>query len=169
MKILQRTLYVFFAMSLQVSFAHESKLSDIKNYNYLSAQLASAGMPTADNLQVLKENGFEHVINLLPGDFSEEKGQLAALGMSFDQVAVDWNMPTLENYQQFALLMKQYQGAKVLVHCQLNYRASAFSYLHEVLELGVEPQVAQKKILAIWQPNETWLAFINTVQENQAK
>lgn len=167
-KTLLRTLFIFVGTSLQVCLAQQLTLTDIKNYNPLSEQLASAGMPSADNLQTLKDNGFQHIINLIPGDYSEEKNQLASLQMSFDQIEVDWNNPSLENFEDFTVLMKQYQGGKVLLHCQMNYRASAFAYLHEVIQLGIEPEVAEKKMLSVWQPNETWSAFIKMVQENSS-
>jgi hypothetical protein len=35
--------------------------------------------------------------------------------MIFDQIAVDWNNPSLENFAKFTALMKQYQSDKVLV------------------------------------------------------
>ncbi|MFT5313571.1 MAG: protein tyrosine phosphatase (PTP) superfamily phosphohydrolase (DUF442 family) [Paraglaciecola sp.] len=163
-KTLLKTFFIFVGMSLQVCLAGQLSLTDIKNYHPLSEQFASAGMPDADNLQTLKDNGFEHIINLIPGDFSEEKDQLASLQMTFDQIAVDWNKPSLENFVAFTVLMQQYQGHKVLVHCQMNYRASVFAYLYEVTVLGIAQQVAEKKMLTVWQPNETWSAFITMVQ-----
>ena len=102
-------------MSLQVCLAQQLTLTDINNYNSLSEQLASAGMPEVDSLQTLKDNGFQHIINLIPDDFNEEKNQVTSLQMIFDQIAVDWNNPSLENFAEFTALMKQYQGDKVLV------------------------------------------------------
>ena len=163
---LLKTLCIFVPMLLQVCLAQQLTLTDIKNYKPLSEQFSSAGMPVAGDFQTLKNNGFQHIINLIPGDFSEEKAQLASLQMTFDQIAVDWNNPTLENFAEFTGLMKQYQGDKVLVHCKLNYRASVFAYLYEVRELANDPHVAEKKMLSIWQPNDTWSAFIKRVEEN---
>jgi protein tyrosine phosphatase (PTP) superfamily phosphohydrolase (DUF442 family) len=167
-KTLLKTLFIFVAMSLKICLAQQLTLTDIKNYTPLSEQFSSAGMLVAGDFQTLKDNGFQHIINLIPGDYSEEKNQVASLQMTFDQISVDWNNPSLENFQEFAVLMKQYQGHKVLVHCQMNYRASAFAYLHEVTQLGVEQQEAEKKMLSIWQPNETWAEFIKMVQENSS-
>jgi hypothetical protein len=62
--------------------------------------------------------------------------------------------------------MKAYNQGKVLVHCRLNYRASAFTYLYQTTQLGVNESEAQSKMQAIWEPNETWLKFINKVKSH---
>ncbi|NQZ24012.1 MAG: protein tyrosine phosphatase family protein [Colwellia sp.] len=139
-------------------------IDNIKNFSLLSSTLASSGMPNPSEFQLVKQNGYLHVINLIPGDFSIENKEITALKMSFDQIAVDWSEPTLADFQQFVRLMKAYKQDKVLVHCRLNYRASAFAYLYQTTQLGVHEATAQSQMQAIWQPNDIWLEFINDVQ-----
>ena len=49
----------------------------------------------------------------------------------------------------------------MLVHCVLNYRASAFVFLWRVLRRGEAPEAARLDMLSVWQPDETWQAFID--------
>jgi len=52
---------------------------------------------------------------------------------------------------------------KVLTHCKLNWRGAVFTYLYRITALG-EPELSAKQdLLAIWQPNQTWFTFMNTV------
>lgn len=86
--------------------------------------------------------------------------------MSFDQIAVNWNEPTLADFKHFVRLMNTYKSDKVLVHCRLNYRASAFAYLYQTTQLGLDESIAQSQMQAIWEPDGTWLKFIKEVQKN---
>jgi len=139
-------------------------LEDIKNFNQVSKSLASAGMPSTSDLTLLNENGYQHVITLLPGNYQEEASTVEALGMSFDQIEVDWGNPKLKDFQRFVELMKKYKSDKSIVHCYLNYRASAFAYLYQVTQQGVSEEKAQGTMFKVWQPEDIWLSFINDVK-----
>jgi protein tyrosine phosphatase (PTP) superfamily phosphohydrolase (DUF442 family) len=146
--------------------SRSDSIEDIKNFSLLSPVLASAGMPSDSELILVQQSGYQHIINLIPGDFSDEKKNITALAMSFDQIAVDWNEPRLADFKHFVRLMNTYKQDKVLVHCRLNYRASAFAYLYQTTQLGIEKSIAQSQMQAIWEPDGTWLKFINEVEQN---
>jgi len=139
-------------------------LHKIRNFHFVSDSLASSGILPLDNYQYIQQYGFKHVINLIPGDQTEEREQVNARGLSYQQIEVDWSEPTLQDFEQFVALMKKYQGDKVYVHCEANFRASTFVFLYRTTQLGVAKQVAEKDLLKIWQPSETWQGFIEKVQ-----
>lgn len=56
-------------------------------------------------------------------------------------------------------------GMKTLVHCQVNFRASAFSFLYRVLYLGVASGEAKEDMNSVWVPDATWTGFIFDVLE----
>jgi protein tyrosine phosphatase (PTP) superfamily phosphohydrolase (DUF442 family) len=143
-----------------------TSLENIKNFSMISTTLASSGMPTNTELMLVKESGYQHIINLIPGDFSDEQQHITTLGMSFEQIAVDWNKPTLADFKHFVRLMDGYQKDKVLVHCRLNYRASAFVYLYQTTQLKVDELIAKEQMNAVWQPEDVWLEYINSVQQH---
>ena len=89
---------------------------------------------------------------------------IEALGMSFDQIEVDWKDPKLKDFKNFVNLMKKYKKDKSMVHCYMNYRASAFAYLYQVTQQGVADETAQETMFKVWQPEGTWLDFINEVK-----
>ena len=48
---------------------------------------------------------------------------------------------------------------KVLVHCQLNMRASAFTFLYRVIHEHVPPEEAMTALRAVWVPRDQWATF----------
>lgn len=173
-------LVIFATLTLQ-TFANNSAsaLSDIKNFRVNSPTLASAGMPEEAQFSVLKQQGFTHIINLIPGKFSAEEELTKTLGIDFKQIPIVWHQPTIEDFKVFVTTMNKYTAhtnskannktdsvnkqPKVLVHCQLNYRASAFVYLYQVTQLGMDPEQAQQQLHTVWQPEGIWQHFIEEV------
>ncbi|WP_196137543.1 protein tyrosine phosphatase family protein [Aliikangiella sp. G2MR2-5] len=145
------------------------QLAQITNFHFVNDDLASAGLPKPEQLKLLKDYGFQHVINLIPGVQLKEKRKVQQLGMTFEQIKVDWHNPTLENFKQFVALMEQYKDDKVFVHCQLNWRASTFVYLYRITQLKIDKQQAVKDLVAIWQPEERWQSFIDETLKHYAR
>jgi protein tyrosine phosphatase (PTP) superfamily phosphohydrolase (DUF442 family) len=142
--------------------AAEATFDKIKNFHFVSEQLASAGMLDLAEYSNIKQYGFKHVINLIPGNQIKERKHVESLGLSYAQIAVDWDNPKPEDFEEFAKLMQNYANDKVFVHCQLNWRASTFVYLYRVTHLGVAQETAKKDLLAIWTPEPTWQQFIDS-------
>jgi protein tyrosine phosphatase (PTP) superfamily phosphohydrolase (DUF442 family) len=143
-----------------------SELQGIKNFSQISERLASSGMPSESDVTVLKNNGYKHIISLLPGNQKEERGQVNAVNLTFNQIPVAWGNPTLQDFKKFVSLMDRFGKNKVLVHCALNYRASAFSYLYQVTQNHENPEAAEKKLQTIWEPDGIWLDFMNMVKKH---
>jgi len=135
----------------------------IKNFKFVSQNLASSGMLELDDYQLIQDYGFKHVINLIPGMQLKERKRVESLGLSYEQIPVDWHEPKLEDFKQFVAYMKSYGDEKVYIHCQLNWRASTFVYLYRVTQLGVSKETAKADLLAIWTPEPTWQTFIEQV------
>ncbi len=139
-------------------------LSQITNFHFISKQLASSGLLEFDKYQEIKKYGFKHVINLIPGNQDKERAIVSSLGLSYQQIPVEWSEPTLEDFEVFLKLMKKYSKAKIYVHCEANYRASTFVYLYRILALGLKDSEAKKDLLKIWTPSETWQDYIEKVK-----
>ena len=56
--------------------------------------------------------------------------------------------------------------AEVLVHCQINLRASSFTFLYRVLSLGEPPRVAYEAPSSVWVPHGPWRRLIDTELRN---
>ena len=136
---------------------------NVTNFHSVAPNLASSGLIKLDDYQLIKDYGFKHVINLIPGEQMEERAHVKSLGLSYSQIQVDWSEPSLDNFERFTELMKSYGKDNVYVHCEANYRASTFVYLYRVTKLGVPLADAKKELLKVWTPSQTWQDFIEKV------
>ncbi len=50
--------------------------------------------------------------------------------------------------------------SKVLVHCQINLRASAMVFLYRVVNLKEDPRVAYESVAGVWSPDGRWRRLI---------
>jgi protein tyrosine phosphatase (PTP) superfamily phosphohydrolase (DUF442 family) len=142
---------------------------NINNFHFVSKQLASSGMLKLEDYQHIKNYGFKHVINLIPGMQLKEKRHVQSLGMSYEQIPVIWNTPTLSNFKQFSTLMKSYGSDKTYVHCELNWRASTFVYLYRVTQLNMTKEEAKQDLDHIWTPKDQWSDFIKSTLAHYKK
>src|SRR5688500_9245639 len=84
--------------------------------------LASAGQPSAAWLQKVREAKYDVVINLAPpqshGSIATEGGIVAATGVVYVNIPVDFAKPTAEDFRVFSEVVRAYQGRNIFVHCQ---------------------------------------------------
>ena len=87
------------------------------------------------------------------------------LGMQYIHIPVEWSNPETDDFLLFAAIMQQNPSMPTLLHCQVNFRASVFSFLYRVIYLEVDIKEAKSDMDIIWRPNETWTKFIFQILE----
>ena len=87
------------------------------------------------------------------------------LGMQYIHIPVEWSNPETDDFLLFAAVMQQNPSMPTLLHCQVNFRASVFSFLYRVIYLEVDIKKAKSDMDIIWRPNETWTKFIFQILE----
>ncbi len=146
-----------------------AELDEISNYREYSAHFASSGQPTAEQFEAIRAAGFERVVYIAWTDhrnsLEHEDRLVKGLGMQYLHIPVDWEAPTPADFYLFAGAMQQAPAAKTLLHCQVNFRASAFSFLYRVLHEDVPVAEAKRDMNSVWTPDETWRDLIFTVLE----
>lgn len=139
---------------------------DIYNFLRLSENLFTAGMPTADQLTDAAGRGLELVINLAPHEVSNalpgEAELVSSLGMQYVNIPVIWNTPTRDGLDRFMDTMDANQDKRILVHCQANFRATAFVALYRILRQGWNADDAMAGMHQIWDTEDypIWKMFI---------
>jgi len=151
-------------LMFSASIAPADELSEIGNYRQYSAEFSSSGQPSVSQLEAVSEAGFERVIYLAFSDnqtaIEAEDRVVKKLGMDYVHIPVDFENPTLEDFEDFAAVMNRDQKKRTLLHCQINLRASTFSFLYRVIYAGVPIAQAKQDLDAIWQPDTVWYRFI---------
>lgn len=151
-------------MNLPWAANAQSALDEVLNYREYTPIFSSAGQPTREQLQLIKDNGFERIIYIgfsTVGTAIPEEDQLVKeLGMDYLQIPVDFANPTVRDFNAFADAMQREEGTKTLLHCQVNARATAFSMLYRVIYQDIPLAEAKSEMNSVWQPNEVWRDFI---------
>jgi protein tyrosine phosphatase (PTP) superfamily phosphohydrolase (DUF442 family) len=144
-------------------------LSELINYREYSPTLSSSGQPTEPQLNAVADAGFRRVVFLAFSDhdasLEHEDRIVRQLGMEYAQIPVDWDAPTASDFYMFAGLMQRAPSEKTLVHCQVNFRASTFSFLYRVIYEDVPVDEAKDAMNTVWVPNATWRKLIFEVLE----
>jgi len=157
------------ASMFSAAVATAGELADISNYREYSAVFSSSGQPTKEQLQLLKDEGFERIVYIAftnsRNAFESEDVAVKELGMDYVHIPVIWDQPAAADFYAFAGVMERDPERKTLLHCQVNYRASAFSFLYRVLYRGVPVTAAKADMNSVWQPDETWRKLIFEVLE----
>src|SRR5882724_12080669 len=112
-------------------------LSDIYNFRAIGDRLGTAGQPTVGQFGLVREAGFEAIINLaLPTSdnaLANEGSVVTGLGMSYVHIPVDFKTPKSQDFRAFCRVMEAFEDRPVFVHCAANMRVSAFVFLYRAL------------------------------------
>jgi protein tyrosine phosphatase (PTP) superfamily phosphohydrolase (DUF442 family) len=146
-----------------------AKIADIINFLQVSDRLATAGQPTVEQYPAIAAAGYKVVINLAlidsPNALVDEGSIASDLGIEYIQIPVEWNTPTLADFQKFGSVMDVHPDDKIFVHCAANKRVSAFVYLYHICQ-GVDEPTARQDLVKIWTPNQIWEQFIDRTRSS---
>ncbi len=130
------------------------------NLIVIDAKLTTAGQPSAQWLATLRDQGYEAVIYLAPPDSSDairdEPLIVGRQGLIWANLPIKFGSPADADYESFAGLLKGLRGKKVLVHCQVNMRASTLTFLYRTLNEHVDPNTAWEAVSKVWTPEGPW-------------
>jgi protein tyrosine phosphatase (PTP) superfamily phosphohydrolase (DUF442 family) len=130
----------------------------------ISTEWVTSGQPSADALANLKALGFDSVIYLAPPTVldavRDEQLIVTKQGLTFINIPIRFDQPTERDFENFSALLKSLSGRKVLVHCQINLRASSMMFLHRVITQKEEPRTAFEAVSKVWSPDPVWKRFM---------
>ncbi len=141
-------------------------MSDPKIFNWrrLSAQVTTSGQPTEAQLAAIRDLGVRHVVNLglrtHERALADEGANVAALGMTYVHIPVEFASPTEDEFQRFCAALESVGEEPVHVHCIVNARVSAFFYRYRRDVLDMDESEARAAMETVWKPGGVWAAFI---------
>lgn len=144
----------------------------ILNWRRWDDHISLSGQPTEDEMAAIHADGVRHIVNLGPhsntGALRDEAGTVAALGMSYTYIPVDFDNPTDADFDAFCAAMAETKGARVHVHCIYNARVSAFFYRYATSGYGGTVADAFALMDSIWRPGGVWAAFVGNASRSGA-
>ena len=139
-------------------------MENILNYIKINELISTAGQPTVEQFKTIQENDFDVVINLALCDSSNaienEDKIVSELGMTYIHIPVDFENPNLSDVKQFLNILQALGSNKVLVHCAMNYRVTAFMYVYHKYILKTPFDNIDLSMFEQWGPNEIWQSII---------
>ena len=138
----------------------------------ISPRLVTSGQPTAEGLARLKAEGFEAVIYLAPPTVHDavrdEQLIVTKQGVTFVNIPIRFDNPTQADFETFSAILAALGPRKVLVHCQVNLRASSMVFLYRAIKLKEEPRAAYEAVTKVWNPDRAWRRLIeDELRRNQ--
>jgi protein tyrosine phosphatase (PTP) superfamily phosphohydrolase (DUF442 family) len=130
----------------------------------ITPKLVTSGQPSAEALARLGEQGFQAVLYLaplsLPNAVAAEPEILARQRIEFVNIPINFGKPSAEDFEQVAATLDRWKDRKVLVHCEVNMRASSMVFLYRTLRLKEKPEVAYEAVEKVWSPRGVWRELI---------
>jgi protein tyrosine phosphatase (PTP) superfamily phosphohydrolase (DUF442 family) len=141
-----------------------SPLQQIEAFLPISFTIATSGQPTQEQFGDIASATYSLVINLATPTSSnwnpEENILVESLGMEYVSIPIDWENPTLSDFENLADLLDENPERKIWLHCAKNMRVSAMIYLYHRLRKGYTEEASRRYLEQIWQPNRIWQNFI---------
>lgn len=116
--------------------------------------IGTSGQPSPAQFEDIAQAGYTTVVNLAMHDSDpsvpEEGNIVSGLGMDYIHLPVPFDAPTSRHLKRFCQMMDVLQEDKVLVHCAVNARVSAFVYKYLTLKRGFSEDAATSPLLSVW-------------------
>lgn len=142
----------------------KNHLEGIYNYRKYSDSLSSSGQPTEEQFKLIKDAGFDYVINLAPHSaenaIPDEQATTSALDIQYTHIPVNFKDPTDSDFEQFVAALEACGTSKVWVHCAANMRVSAFLYRYRRDIQGMPDSEARIVMDTVWEPFGVWKKFL---------
>jgi len=130
----------------------------------IDAHLVTSGQPSAKGLRTLRDQGFQAVIYLAPSTvqdaIAEEPKILEAQGIEFVHIPIPFNAPDESHFLAVSEALGRLRERKVLVHCQVNLRASSMVFLYRAIVEKQDPARAYEAVARVWSPEGPWKTLI---------
>ena len=145
---------------LLVGRAQAAPAIDAPNVVEISPRLVTSGQPTAASLAHLASQGFAADIYLAPLTVEDAVPHEAEIvrgqGLEFINIPINFGKPTDADFKAFVQVMNRLKDRKVLVHCQVNMRASSMTFLWRVIAEHEAPEQAYESVAKVWSPRGVW-------------
>lgn len=139
------------------------ELTHVLNWRRLDQKITLSGQPTEEQLAEIRDLGVTHIINLGPhtnkGALNDEAASVAALGMTYIYIPVEFENPTDDDFSKFCDALEGLADQQIHVHCIYNARVTAFFYRYAKSGRGGSETAAFARMDGIWRPGHDWARF----------
>lgn len=143
------------------------KLMEIQNYFKHNQTLSSGAQPTIEQINELKRQGFEAIVNIstpsAKNAIADEAIYVEKNGMDYVHFPVDCSNLKPTHYQIFKGIIKGFENKKTFVHCGANIKSSNLIHMYQVLENGKNEVDSLNELCKIQIPENKWYDYFKTL------
>lgn len=144
--------------------ASRAQTLDAPNIVPITSRLVTSGQPPASTLAQLASLGFQAVVYLAPNTVSNavksEPDLLKQQNVEFVHIPIPFSSPNAGHVAAVFSALQRLSDKKVLVHCEVNMRASSMVFLYRAIVLKEDPVHAYNSVTAVWSPRGPWRTLI---------
>ncbi|WP_417326978.1 protein tyrosine phosphatase family protein [Halarcobacter sp.] len=141
-------------------------MNSILNYIKINENISTAGQPSVEQFQQIKNENFDVVINLALSSatnaLENEDKVVSELGMTYIHLPVDFEEPKISDLNLFLRIMSAIKDKKIFIHCAKNYRVTAFMYIYHKHVLNTPFENIDVSIFEEWSPSQNWQNIMKT-------
>lgn len=138
----------------------------ISNYHQYSNTLAAGAQPSESDISVLKNEGFDAIVNISPASARNALQNEAIIvensNMYYVHFPVDCSNLQPVHYMAFSGIMNGLRDKKVFVHCGGNIKSSNLIHMYDVLENRGNERESLKTLKKIQNPEEKWFDYFKS-------
>lgn len=147
--------------------ARTAVLASIGRFHRYDEDLAAGAQPSPEQLEALRDEGFEVIFNISPAStrnaLAGEAGIVEGLGMDYVHFPVDCSNLRPIHYKTFRGIMGGLEGKRIFVHCGGNIKSSNLIHMYLVLEGGMKEEESLATLKTIQDPEPKWFAYFRTM------
>ena len=145
--------------------------SPISRFLQVDDLLATAAQPTPGQLDWLREQGFEAVLNLstpTARNFVADEARMAMeAGLEYVHAPVDCSRLVPAHYELVRGVLAAFAGRKVLVHCAGNVKSSALVQLWRMKERGEDRARLTAELRDLGWHEPKWFDYLERMMREQ--
>ena len=161
----RRQIILYGALAFVTACIAQPRALQAPNIVVIGPDLVTSGQPSREALSSLGALGFQAVIYLAPSTVSDAikdgPDLITKQGIEFIHIPIPFGRPEEHHFREVSAALSRLRGKKVLVHCQVNMRASSMVFLHRVITEKSDPARAYEAVAAVWSPEGAWRALLS--------
>ena len=140
---------------------------NIQNYFEHNQTLASGAQPTIDQINELKKQDFEVIVNIstpsAKNAITDEAIYVEKSGMDYVHFPVDCSHLRPTHYLTFKGIIQGFENNKIFVHCGANIKSSNLIHMYQVLENGKNEEDSLNELCKIQIPENKWYDYFKSM------
>jgi len=137
------------------------------NFHKYEERLAAGGQPSISQLQDLKNEGFQVIVNLspvtTPNFVGDESNVVDKLGMKYIHFPIDCSNLEPLHFAVFKGIMNGVKDKKTFVHCGGNIKSSNLLHAWQVIENGINETQSLETLYKIQSPEKKWFDYFKSL------